>query len=186
MKPASRAVKWNNQRLGTDYIDLMQTHWQDGTTPIAETMGCLMDMKREGKSGPSAAPTLPSPRWKLTTPPDSSTWDQELYSMFDRKHEPGNLKYCAENKVSFLAYSPLSQGLLTGKIGPERTFGPGDQRNTKPRFSVENRKRIADMLATFAPLTENTSALSASSSSAGPWLSPAAHMLWLAHVTPLR
>jgi len=37
------------KRLGTDAIDLYQTHWQDPGTPIAETMGTLLDLKREGK-----------------------------------------------------------------------------------------------------------------------------------------
>ena len=156
LAPASirREVEQCLHRLGTDYIDLLQTHWQDGSTPIAETMACLMDLKREGKIraiGCSNATVQQMDAYRAAGQLDV---DQELYSMFDRKYEGANLAYCAEHKVSFLAYSPLSQGLLTGKIGPERTFGAGDQRNSKPRFSVENRKRIAGMLATFAPLAE--------------------------------
>jgi aryl-alcohol dehydrogenase-like predicted oxidoreductase len=42
-------VEQSLQRLETDYIDLYQTHWQDSTTPIAETMGTLVELKREGK-----------------------------------------------------------------------------------------------------------------------------------------
>ena len=74
--------------------------------------------------------------------------------MLDRAKAADDLDYCADNNAAFLAYSPLAQGLLTGKVGPERTFEAGDQRNTKPRFSVENRERVAAMLAEFAPLLE--------------------------------
>lgn len=156
LSPASirREVEQCLTRLGTDYIDLMQTHWQEATTPIAESMGCLMDLKREGKIRAIGCSNANPAQMDAYRAAGQLDVDQELYSMFDRKYEATNLPYCAEHKVSFLAYSPLSQGLLTGKIGPERTFGPGDQRLTKPRFSVENRKRIADMLATYKPLTE--------------------------------
>lgn len=80
--------------------------------------------------------------------------DQELYSMLDREHEQDNLPWCSAHGTAFLAYSPLGQGLLTGAIGPDRVFGPGDMRRTKPRFSMENRIRIAAMLDRFRPLTE--------------------------------
>jgi aryl-alcohol dehydrogenase-like predicted oxidoreductase len=44
-----REVEWSLKRLGTDRIDLLQTHWQDSTTPIAATMHTLMELKKEGK-----------------------------------------------------------------------------------------------------------------------------------------
>ena len=149
-----REVEQILTRLGTDHVDLLQTHWQDPTTPIAETMACLMDLKREGKIRAIGCSNASIEHMDAYRAAGQLDVDQEQYSMLDRQHEAGNLPYCKEHNVSFLAYSPLSQGLLTGKIGPERTFGPGDQRNTKPRFSQENRQRIAAMLAEFAPLTE--------------------------------
>ena len=53
-----------------------------------------------------------------------------------------------------MAYSPLGQGLLTGKIGPERQFTGDDLRINNARFSVENRQRVADMLKEFEPIAE--------------------------------
>ena len=153
-KSIRKEVEVSLKRLDTDYIDLYQTHWQEAITPVADVMGCLMDLKREGKIraiGCSNATPAKMDEYRAAGQLDV---DQELYSMLDRKHEGENLPYCAANKVAFLAYSPLSQGLLTGKIGPDRTFGDGDQRNIKPRFSVENRAKIMQMLATFAPFTE--------------------------------
>jgi aryl-alcohol dehydrogenase-like predicted oxidoreductase len=155
LNPASirREVEQCLARLDTDYIDLFQTHWQESSTPIAESMGCLMDLKREGKIRAIGCANATSAQMDAYRAAGQLDVDQEQYSMLDRKYESSNLPYCNEHKISFLAYSPLSQGLLTGKIGPERVFSDGDQRIAKPRFSIENRKRITDLLATFAPLT---------------------------------
>ena len=74
--------------------------------------------------------------------------------MLDRDHEADNLPACADNDVAFLAYSPLGQGLLTGKIGPNRTFAEGDQRRNKTRFNAANRERIRTMLDAWKPVAE--------------------------------
>lgn len=142
-------------RLGADHIDLLQTHWQDSTTPIADSMEALMKLKDEGKIraiGCSNASTTQMDEYRSAGQLDV---DQELFSMLDRKHEQDNLPYCAEHGIAFLAYSSLAQGLLTGKIGPERAFREGDQRNKKPRFSVENRQKVQEMLAAFRPIAQD-------------------------------
>ena len=149
-----REVEISLKRLGTDYIDLYQTHYQDSTTATEDTMATLMDLKAEGKIraiGCSNAKPCHMDRYAASGQLDV---DQELYSMLDREHEQDNLPWCAEHGAAFLAYSPLGQGLLTGAIGPDRVFGKTDMRSWKPRFSVENRIRIKAMLDKFAPLTE--------------------------------
>ena len=87
----------------------------------------------------------------LSGPLDS---DQESFSMIDRKIEGDQLRYCLTNNIAILAYSPLARGLLTGKVGPDRTFNEGDQRLTSPRFSVENRATVAAMLEEFRPVAD--------------------------------
>ncbi len=149
-----REVEMSLKRLETDYIDLYQTHWQDSTTPISESMSVLMDLKREGKIRAIGCCNATPVHMDAYTDNGQLDVDQELYSMLDREHEQDNLPWCAAHGVSFLAYSPLGQGLLTGAIGPDRVFGPGDMRRTKPRFSVESRRKIISMLDTFRPLTE--------------------------------
>lgn len=147
-------VEESLRRLQTDYIDLYQTHWQDSTTPIAETMGALMKLKAEGKIraiGCSNATPTQMAEYRAAGVLDV---DQELYNMLDRQAEGGNLPDCAQNKTAFLSYSSLAQGLLTGKITPERTFAKGDLRNGNPRFSQENRQRIAVMLAKIQPVAD--------------------------------
>ncbi|MBN2713721.1 MAG: aldo/keto reductase [Planctomycetes bacterium] len=147
-------VEESLKRLGTDYIDLYQTHWQDPTTPIEETMEALLDLKKAGKIraiGVSNATTEEMDRYRAVGPLDS---DQEKYSMLDRKLDASNLPYMEKNNMAFLAYSPIAQGLLTGKVGPERKFEDGDQRNNSKRFSVENRKRISAMLDSYKCVAE--------------------------------
>jgi len=145
------------QRLGTDYIDLYQTHWQDDDTPIADTMAALLDLKRQGKIraiGVSNASVEHMEQYRAVGPLDS---DQERYSMLDRAIEGSQLSYCRERGIAVLAYSPLSKGLLTGKIGPDREFAGDDlrRRRNNPRFSIESRRRIAAMLDQFKPIAQS-------------------------------
>ena len=145
-------IEQSLRRLGVDCIDLYQTHWQDSTTPISETMETLIRLRDEGKIrgiGVSNAKVHQIQSYLETGALDS---DQEKYSMLDRKLDSSNLPFCRKQGISFLAYSPLANGLLTGKIGPDRSFGEGDLRRGNPRFSVENRLRIADLLGRLEPI----------------------------------
>ncbi len=148
-------VETSLRRLQTDAIDLIQTHWQDPTTPIEDTMGTLLDLKHEGKVraiGACNATSAQLEEYRKVGPLDA---DQELYSMLDRGIENDQLSYCRRHGIAVLAYSPLGRGLLTGKIGPDREFPPGDLRRDDPRFSVDNRRRIAQLLDRFRPLAED-------------------------------
>jgi methylglyoxal reductase len=149
-----RELEASLKRLRTDRIDLYQTHWQESITPIEETMGCLMDLKREGKIraiGACNATVEQLERYRAAGQLDA---DQELYSMLDRKLDAEQLPYCLEHGVAVLAYSPLARGLLTGKIGPEREFKEGDLRRADLRFARSNRQKAAEMLERFKPVAE--------------------------------
>jgi len=140
------------QRLGTDYLDLYQTHWQDESTPIEVTMACLQKLKDQGKIRAIGVSNANLDHLQCYGLIDC---DQERYSMLDRRmEEDGCLDHCRENNISVLAYSPLVHGLLTGKITPQRKFNPGDLRNNNPRFSPENINRVNTMLAEFKSIAE--------------------------------
>jgi aryl-alcohol dehydrogenase-like predicted oxidoreductase len=64
------------------------------------------------------------------------------------------LDVCRQNNVSFFAYSPLANGLLTGKITPERKFAEGDLRASRPRFAKENRIKVIAMLEQFKDIAQ--------------------------------
>lgn len=148
-------VEQSLKRLQTDYIDLYQTHWQDKTTSIKETMAALLDLKREGKIRAIGVSNIESQeqleRYQHVGPVDTA---QEKYNMIDRQLEEWMLPYCQEHNIGMLSYSSLGSGLLTGKMGPDREFSGDDLRLDNPRYSVESRQIIADMLAKFEPIAQ--------------------------------
>lgn len=142
------------KRLRTDTIDLYQTHWQDTSTPIAETMGVLLDLKKEGKIRAIGVSNVSLDELEEYRQQGRVDADQERYSLLDRQHETALIPYCRKNGIAVLAYSPLANGLLTGKIGPERRFPRGDLRLGNPRFSAENRVRLQATLERLRPVAE--------------------------------
>lgn len=145
-------VEQSLQRLGVENIDIYHTHWQDQTTPIAETMQTLLDLKQEGKISSIAASNISVEDVEAYCQAGQLDAVQEQYNMLDRDLEESILPYCRANNVSVLSYSSLALGLLTGKIGPERQFSGDDLRIGNPRFTVENRQKVAALLAGFKPI----------------------------------
>ena len=147
-------VERSLKRLRTDVIDLYQTHWQLDKTPIEERMQTLEDLRKEGKIraiGISNASVEQIEAYQRFGQLDT---DQEKYSMLDRQQESANLEVCAKESIAFLAYSSLGQGLLTGKIGPDREYAEGDQRRFHERFRPENVRKVQAMLEPMRPIAE--------------------------------
>lgn len=142
------------KRLGTDYIDLYQTHWPDKDTPIAETMNTLIKLKNDGYIRAIGVSNVSKNQLKQYVDHGVIDTDQEKYNMIERQSEKENIPFCIDNNISFIAYSPLAQGLLTGKCGPERNFSKDDDRSTDPLFSVKNRKRIHAKLVQSKPIAD--------------------------------
>ena len=134
------------KRLGTDYIDLYQSHWQDPTTPISETMEAFLKMKEKGKIRAIGVSNTTIDEIREYARFGIIESDQEKYSIIDRGIESDLLPWCEKNSVSMLAYSPMSKGLLTGKIPPDRKFKSGDSRLDEPRYSAENIERTNKLL----------------------------------------
>ncbi len=142
-------------RLDTDYIDLYHTHWpslEPDKYPIADTMQCLMKLKEEGKIRAIAASNVDVDHIKQYQAAGVLDAIQPRFSMLDRAIEKEILPYCLANGISTLAYSPLEQGLLTGKIGMDQTFAESVYRNQIPWYLPVNRKKVLDMLAGWSDL----------------------------------
>lgn len=148
-------VEQSLRRLGTDHIDLYITHWQDPTTPIAETMAALEKLKAAGKIRAIGASNIGAE--DLGRYIDAGQLDaiQERYSMIDREIEGSLLPITRRHDVATLSYSSLALGLLTGTIDPGRTFSGDDQRKDNPRFSMGNRQRVARLKAAIAPIADH-------------------------------
>jgi methylglyoxal reductase len=143
------------RRLKTDRIDLYQTHWQDSTTKTEDAMAELLLLKQEGKIraiGCSNATLEQMDRYRSIGQLDT---DQEQYSMLQRQHEAGNLSYCHDHHVAFLAYSPMALGILSGKIGPNHEFGEGDVRRGNPWYQKDNRSKVDALLDVIRSVAED-------------------------------
>jgi aryl-alcohol dehydrogenase-like predicted oxidoreductase len=166
-RPASlRAeVEASLRRLGVEQIDLLQIHWPDRTTPVAESMGALLELKREGKIRAIGVSNftpelLEQAQRALGDVPLAST--QERYSLLARGIESGVLPWARAHEVGVLAYSPLEQGLLTGKVVGARTFPTGDERKRRALFSAENRLRVnAALERSVQPISQRLGATDA-------------------------
>ena len=143
------------RRLGVDVIDLYQIHWPDKTTPIAEGIGAMEELRRQGKiraiGVSNYGPELL--REAVGVAPIHSL--QPPYSLIQRQIErDGTLAFCRENNIAVIVYSPMERGLLTGKVTPDRQFAPGDHRATHKFFTVENRKRVLAALEKVKPIAD--------------------------------
>jgi methylglyoxal reductase len=148
-------VEESLRRLKTDYIDLYQTHWQDPTTPIEDTMEVLVKLKEQGKIRAIGVCNATPSQMKAYQSIGPLASDQEKFSMLDQKHSADQRQFAAEEGLAYLAYSPLGQGLLTGKITPDRVFSADDQRSSAPRYSIENRRKVLALLDEFTPVLES-------------------------------
>lgn len=141
------------KRLRTDVIDLYYLHRVDQSTPIEETVGAMGELVKEGKVraiGLSEASSATIRRAHATFPISAL---QTEYSLWSRDPEDDLLDTCRELGISFVAYSPLGRGFLTGQIRKFEDFEPGDFRRHNPRFQGENFQRNLELvrrLETFA------------------------------------
>lgn len=147
-------VEESLKRLGTDYIDHYVTHWQDATTPIAETVETLVRLKDEGKIRSIGASNVSPEDLVAYIATGALDAIQEEYSMVRRDIETTLLPLCRTSAVAVLSYSSLALGLLSGKVGPERVFAGDDQRKGNPRFSQANREKIARLTRGLEPVAE--------------------------------
>lgn len=147
------------KNLKTDYIDLYQIHWPAGSfnseiVPIEETMSALNKLKEQGKIRSIGVSNFN--RQQLTEAAQYGRIDslQPPYSLFWRYVEKDTMPYCIENNISILAYSPLAQGLLTGKFTPEQKFDPEDNRSKNKLFKGENFHRALEAVDKLRPIAE--------------------------------
>ena len=117
----TRAVDASLKRLGTDYIDLYQTHWPEPDLPIEVTLDGLARVVEAGKVraiGCSNQTTygLAKSLWAAEVHglPRYETI-QNNYSLLNRRFEDGLAEVCRREQVSLLPYSPIGGGVLSGK-----------------------------------------------------------------------
>ena len=125
------------KNLGVEIIDLYYMHRQDPEVPIEDIVGTMADLKKEGKIkclGLSEVDTDTLRRAHAAHPISAL---QTEYSMWSREPEEGILDLCSELGITFVAYSPLGRGFLTGAIKSRADLAEDDWRLTQPRFTEE-------------------------------------------------
>ena len=155
MEACERSLK----NLGTDRIDLYQIHWPSGAfgsdvVPLEDTMGALNTLKEQGKIRAIGVSNFN--RAQIAEASESGRVDslQPPYSLFWRQMESDAAPYCEQNKISIIAYSPLAQGLLTGKFKRGHKFEEGDNRSGNRLFQGENYERALAALDRLRPLAD--------------------------------
>jgi aryl-alcohol dehydrogenase-like predicted oxidoreductase len=139
------------RRLRTDHVDLYQCHRYDSKTPLEETLEALTEVVRSGK-----ARYLGFSEW--TAPQIQAALDlsrehgfekfvssQPQYSLLWREPENEVIPLCAANGISQIVWSPLAQGVLTGKYAPGEP-PPADSRMGNDMGTFMDRFRSDDLL----------------------------------------
>lgn len=157
-KAIRRSIEASLRRLRTDHVDLLITHWQScppAVTPIEETMGTLMDLKREGKIGAIGASNVTLDEIKEYEKYGTLDLVQERFSMLDPTSFDRLNAYCEEHHITYQAYSVLERGLLTGAYTMNTPVHPGDARNEWcVWYQAHRRQKVLELLDSWKPLCE--------------------------------
>jgi 1-deoxyxylulose-5-phosphate synthase len=111
------------QRLRTDYVDLYQCHRYDWDTPLEETMEALTRAVQSGKTRAIGFSEWPAERIQAALDMSGVTKfvsSQPQYSLLWREPEEDVIPLCAANGISQIVWSPLGQGVLSGKYDPDK------------------------------------------------------------------
>jgi aryl-alcohol dehydrogenase-like predicted oxidoreductase len=126
------------RRLQTDYVDLYQCHRYDDQTPLQETMTALTEVVRAGKARHIGFSEWPVERIdEALALPDIERFvsSQPQYSMLWRAPEAEVIPLCTQEEISQIVWSPLGQGVLTGKYLPGEP-PPSDSRAASEEMSA--------------------------------------------------
>src|SRR4051794_1845792 len=129
-KQILKQIDGSLERLQTDYVDLYQCHRYDDSVPLEETMGALTEVVEAGKARFIGFSEWPADRIEaaLALPGVAKfVSSQPQYSALWRKPEAEVIPLCAANGISQIVWSPLAQGVLTGKYLPGEKV-PADSR----------------------------------------------------------
>lgn len=150
-----RAAEASLRRLGVETIDLYYQHRVDPRTPIEETVEAMAELVKEGKVrylglSEAAAETI---RRAHAVHPISAL--QTEYSLWTRDPEHELLGLTEELGITFVAYSPLGRGMLTGTLKSVDDLAPDDWRRTNPRFQGENFEKNLELVEELELLAAN-------------------------------
>ncbi|MBF6183092.1 aldo/keto reductase [Nocardia otitidiscaviarum] len=149
-----RAVDASLRRLGIDVIDLYYMHRRDPQVPIEETVGAMAELVAAGKVRQLGLSEVTGPELRTAHAVHPIAAVQSEWSVFSRDVERAVVPAAAELGVTFVPYSPLGRGFLTGTVAATGELAEGDTRRAFPRLSGENAVRNAELLAPLRAVAE--------------------------------
>lgn len=142
-----QAVEGSLRRLGVETIDLYYMHRRDPQVPFAESVGAMAELVQEGKVRRLGLSEVTGAELREAYAVHPIAALQSEWSLFSRDVERSAVGAAAELGVTFVPYSPLGRGFLTGAFADaSKDLSGGDYRQYQPRFTGENAARNAALL----------------------------------------
>jgi aryl-alcohol dehydrogenase-like predicted oxidoreductase len=154
------------KRLQTDRVDLWQIHWPNDDYPLSDTIGALEEIRTAGKILAYGACNFSADRMTEALKYGSPVSHQGLYNLLERNpsgYHGVELEYRSEDEIlpqarelglAFFPYSPLMQGLLSGKISSADYFASKDVRNSNAKLKGERLEQHLRVVSKLIPLAE--------------------------------
>jgi len=160
-----QAAEQSLRRLQVDAIDLYQSHWDDETTPLEETLEAYARLLEQGKVKAIGASNLNAARLAEALAVSARTGFpryetlQPHYNLYERESFEGALQQlCVREQIGVITYFSLASGFLTGKYRSESDFGKSARGPGMKKFLNPRGMRIVDALAAVARRLDATSA----------------------------
>jgi aryl-alcohol dehydrogenase-like predicted oxidoreductase len=157
-----KAVEASLQRLGTDRIDLYQLHRPDPSTPIADTLGVLDELIRQGKVREIGCSNFTVEQIREAEKAAGNRAHfvsvQNEFSLMRRDAEKDVLPECERDGLAFLPYFPLASGLLTGKYRLGQALPEGSRGSDQwgPKIFTDENLKLVEKLIDFAKSRNHT------------------------------
>ena len=154
-----RTCEESLRRLRTEVIDLYYLHRLDPDVPVEESVGALSDLVHEGKIQTLGLSEVSTATLRRAHATHRVTAVQSEYSLWTRTPERGMLAACRELGVTFVPFSPLGRGFLTGKAQDVTRLTEDDIRQNvaRPRFEPDNFQANSKLLEPLAELARRES-----------------------------
>lgn len=153
-----QACEASLKRLGVDTIDLYYQHRVDPQTPIEDTVGAMAELVKEGKVRHLGLSEASSKTLRRAARVHPIAALQTEYSLWTRDPEAEILPTCRDLGVTFVPYSPLGRGFLTGKIRSLDDLEETDWRRHMPRFQGDNFGKNLELVAKVEQIAKSKNA----------------------------
>jgi aryl-alcohol dehydrogenase-like predicted oxidoreductase len=128
----ARQLRASLERLGVDHVELYLAHDFDPDVPLPETLGAFEQARAGGAIGAYGVSNFTAAQLDASLAAGAPSAVQNSYSLLVRRQEQDVLALCAERGVSYLAFSPLAGGWLTGKYRRGEPFPAGSRMTQRP------------------------------------------------------